>query len=313
MAELLSQYAAQVGDKVRRGVIEVFAAENPLLSVLRFQDLGDQIIYEYNREASLGGVGFRALNGEYSAAAKGVGIVNPIREVTAILGGEVPVDRQLYGNTTIRANKTAMKAKAAARFYVKNFLKGDLADDPKGFIGLYERMIGANIAYAGDNGGSLVLLDLDAIIDRVIGENAQKMLVMCAAMRRLLGAIVRAAGATQMSMAEWAGPTQLKSYNGCRIIDPSEDETGTDIMGFNEARGNSNVTGSIVCFRPGVNDEEHVVGLAKAAASGFIEVEEQGVRGTTGTVLVEGRAGMAVHHPRSAARYAGILNAMPAA
>ncbi len=312
MAETLLQYATQVPNKARRGVVEIFAAENALFELLKFQDLGDAFVYEYDREASLGGIGFRSLNGDYPAAAKTTGVVNQIREPAVILGGEANIDRQLYGNNAYKANKVAMKAKAAARFYIKNFVKGDTKTNPKGFDGLYKRLTGGNLKWGGTNGGPIDLLVLEELMDRVPGENSQKVLLMGAAMRRRLGAVIRADDGTIVTLIEWEGKHTPKSYNGSRIVVPGEDEAGTEIMQFNETRGSSNVTGSIVCFRPGENDEEFVVGIATHADQGIFEVEDQGVRGTTGQILVEGRAGLTVHHPKGATRYGGITNALPA-
>jgi hypothetical protein len=312
MAETLLQYAAMTGDLTRRGVVEVFARETPLMDALRFMDMGVQESYAYSREASLGGIGFRSLNGDYAAAAKTVGVVNPIKEFLAIMGGTVPIDRQRWANPTYRANKIAMKAKAAAKAFVKYFIEGSTKASANQFDGLYRRLTGANVQWAGDDGAALDLDVLDGVIDFVPGEGAQKRLLMGAQMRRLIGAYIRAEGATMMSLAEWEGGRLLKSYNGVPILIAGEDETGAEIMDFDETRGNSDVTGSILCFRPGENDEEYLVGLAKNATQGVFEVEEQGVQGTTGTALVEGMVGLALHHPKCAQRYGGILETLPA-
>lgn len=314
MAETLLQYAAMTPDLTRRGVVETFARENPLLDeVLRFQDVGDAMAYKYNQEASLGGIGFRGLNGDYAAAAKTTGVVNPMIETLAIMGGLAPYDRQFAANTAYKANKVAMKAKAAARAFVRNFFDGNSLTDPNGFDGLNRRLTGANVVWGGDNGAALDIDVVSEIIDFVPGEAGQKVLLMGAAMRRLLGRAIRAAGGTIISLTEWAGPLKPKAYDGVRIVVPGEDETGAEILAFDETRGNSNVTGSLYCARPGENDEEYLVGLARAAAGGVFEVEDQGVRGTTGQTLVEGRVGLALHHPKCAIRYGGITNALPAA
>ncbi|MCE5279376.1 MAG: major capsid protein [Planctomycetaceae bacterium] len=311
MAELLIQYAAMTPNAVARGVVETFVATNPLFNVLRFQDTAEAISYEYNREASLGGVGFRALNADYTAAEKTSGINNPVIERLAIMGGEVNIDRQLSGNTRVKADRIAKKTKAAARFYVKNFIKGSTATRPTGFDGLYRRIAGDNLVYAGTHGGTIDLEVLDGLIARVPGDNTRKVLLMGSAMQIRLGSVLRTRGATVISMAEWQGQNIVTRYGGAQIIVPGDDELGAEIMAFNETRGNSSVSGSIIVFVPGVNDEEDVVGLARNA-NNFLEVADRGMSGTQDITVVEGRAGMAAHHPRCAVRYAGILNSNPA-
>ncbi len=310
MAETLLQYAAMVPNKKRRGVVEAFAKENPILEVMRFQDIGDAKSYEYDVEAALGGIGFRALNGDYDDSAKTTGVVNPVVESTAIMGGEVNIDRDLAKNATYKGSKTSMKAKAAAKFFCRQFFDGNRSTEPRGFEGLNRRLTGPNLTLAGTNGGLLDLDVLSACIDFVPGEAAQKRLIMGDAMRRLLGAMIRAQGATQVQMTEWEGSIKPKAFDGVPILDPSEDESGNKILAFDETCGTSSVTGSIYVVRFGQDDEEYVVGLARKATEGVFEVEDQGVAGTTNKVLVEGRVGMALHHPKCADRYTGILNAL---
>jgi hypothetical protein len=311
MAENLLQYAAQVLNLARRGVVEVFSAENLLFEVLRFTDIGEADAYEYNREASLGGIGFRALNADYAAAAKTTGVINPVIERTAILGGVVEIDRQRAASDAYRANKVAMKAKAAARYYVKNFVKGSTATaaGAAGFDGVYTRLTGANVKYAGTNGGVMSLDEVQELIDFVPGPAARKRLLMGAAMRRRLASKIRAEGATIINLVDWEGPLAPKSFSGVPILIPGDDESGAEIMAFNETRGSSNVTGSILCVAFGENDEEACVGIAKRAAQGPFEIEDQGTHGVTRKILVEGRLGLTLHHPKTAKRYAGILDA----
>ncbi len=309
MAENLLQYAAMTPNLAVRGVVETFAKEHPLFDVLRFMDIGEQFAYPYNREASLGGVGFRALNGSYDAAAGTTGVVNPMTETPAIMGGPVTVDR-LKDSPAYRAGRVQSKAKAAARFFARNFVKGargGASGDVRGFEGLYTRIAAANITYAGTNGGQLVLKALDDLLATVPGRNNQKALIMGDLMVTTLGATLRVEGATTMGLAEWQGMHTPLSYNGAKIIPAGEDESGSQIMPFNETRGNSAVTGSIIVARMGEADEEYVQGIARRASAGIFEVEDHGIRGTSREILVEGLAGLAVFHGKAAYRYAGIL------
>jgi hypothetical protein len=312
MAETLQQYALLAPDKKRSGVVEIFATAVAMLAALRFMDVGDALGYQYNQEASLGGIGFRSLNGDYAAGAKTTGVVNPVTETLAIMGGTVGTDRQFAANPAYKAGRIAMKAKAASRYFLKMFFDGDALTIPGSFDGLNKRLTGENVVYAGENGGVLDLDVLSALIDRVPGEGGQKRLLMGAAMRRRLGAQIRAAGGTWINVTDWAGPLKPKAFDEVPIIIIGEDEAGVEILGFDEARGTHTgetaTTGSIYCVRFGETDEEYLVGLARQAAQGVFEVEDQGTQGAINNTLVEGKFGLALHHPKCAVRYAGILD-----
>jgi hypothetical protein len=230
------------------------------------------------------------------------------------MGGMVLTDRQFSKNSSNKANNISSKTKAAARLYVKNFIKGngDGGNKTKSFYGLYSRVKGDNLVYAGENGGLIDLMALELLVVRVPGDASQKRLLMSAKMQILLGAVIRKEGGTVMQATEWQAKYTPTKYAGVPIIATGEDEGGDEIMQFNEKCGTNTDTGSIVCFRPGENDKEYVVGLGKHAAEGIFEVEEQGVIGTNDNTLVEGRCGMAVHHPKAAVRYAGIANQVSA-
>ncbi|HUX17294.1 MAG TPA: hypothetical protein VMW52_12535 [Phycisphaerae bacterium] len=308
MASTLVDYVAMVPNLKHQGVVEIFVGESALIRAMNFIDLAERMHYDYNREASLGGVAFRAVGEEYSGSALGVGVVNPATEGTVIMGGMVPLDRQFAGNQSYKASKIAMKVKAASRFFTRMFFDGNTTTDPKQFDGLNKRLTGPNVVYAGANGDYIDLEVLSERIDRVPGEASQKRLLMSAAMRRTLGANIRAHGATGMTMAEWEGELKPKAYDDVPILIVGEDEDGNEILAFDETRGSSHVTGSIYCVRFGGSvDEEMLQGLArKAAELGLFEVEDQGRVGTQDKTLVEGRVGLCLFHPRCAVRYAGI-------
>lgn len=307
----LTDYAAMQPDLTRRGVVEAFVEDVPLLRELRWIDLGLAMGYQYNREASLGGIGFRALNGSYADAAKTVGIVNQIFEGTAIMGGEVSVDRQMGKDPAYTAGKIAMKVKAAARFFLRQFFDGSQIVDGTSFDGLNRRITGDNLVYGGTDGGVLSLDVLSALIDRVPGEAGQKRLLMGSAMRRRLGAMIRASGATVIAMAEWEGELKPKAFDGVPILLIGEDETGAEVLPFDEDRGTSHVTGSIYPVRLGAStDGEYLQGIARRAREwGVFEVERRGDTATQDNTVVEGRVGLTAHHPRCACRYAGITDA----
>ena len=305
MADTLTQYAMAVPNKKRAAVVKIFATASVIAQYLNFIDIGDAMGYEYSKEGALPGIGFRSLNGSYSHT-EGDYAVNPLVEGTSIMGGLVQTDRQMLGRKGSRVNK---KVQAAGLYFDRMFFDGDSETDAKQFDGINKRLgTGAQVITMGTNGAQLTLANLSKMIDRVIGADSDKKLLMSAAMRRTLGNTIIAAGATTMSLTEWQGPLKPKSYDGIEIVVVGEDETGTEILGFDETCGTSAVTGSIYCFAFGrTEDEDRLQGICKAAAEGFLEVEEQGVRGTSDQTLVEGRVGLAMFHGRSVARLRGIL------
>ena len=249
MAEQLIQYAVMTPDLKRRGVVEIFAKKSPIIEELFFIDLLDAMGYEYDVEGALPGIGFRALNGDYDS--QGAGVVNPVKEGTSIMGGLVTADHRKAKNAAYKASRIAMKIKAASAYFTKMFFDGSTKTDARQFDGLNRRLKSANIKYAGANGGVLDLDDLSEMIDRVPGAAGEKRLLMGSAMRRRLGSLIRAAGATVIAMAEWEGEIKPKSFDGVPIVLIGEDESGNEILDFDETRGNSSVTGSIYCVRFG--------------------------------------------------------------
>jgi hypothetical protein len=290
--------------------VRIFADTTPILQRLNFIDIGDAMGYEYDREASLPGVGFRSLNGNYPEQVEGQ--IVPVREGTAILGGLVKTDWQMAQNASRKSSRIAAKARAAGLFFTRMFFDGNSQVSAVQFDGLNAR-IGASkqLMLAGADGG---YLDLDAYVqmcDKTIGSDGQKIVHMGLAMRRLLGATIRAAGSAYITMADWSGPLSPTKFNNVGIEPIENDESDAVILNFDEACGAAPNTGSIYCLNYGQTmDEDRFQGLARMAAQGLFVVNEQGVRDTTDQVLVEGRAGLATFHGRSVTRYAGILPAV---
>jgi len=303
MADTLIQYAQAIPDLKRAGVVEIFAAASPIAERMNFIDLGDAMGYEYSEEGSLPAIGFRALNADYAAQAEGA--IVPKREGTAIMGGLVSTDRQMLAR---KAARIAMKLKAAGRVFTKKFFDGDSSSDPKEFDGINRRLgTGPQTIKAATNGDYLDLDNVDELIDLVIGADGDKVLTMSKAMRRTLGATVRAHGSTRMQMVDWQGNLRPTAYDGVEIVVIEDDESGNEILGFDETCGSYTTAGSIYCFAfGGSDDEDRLQGIARLAGEGLFEVEDQGVRGTTDQTLVEGRVGLAMFHGKSAARYYGI-------
>jgi len=299
----LLNFVQQTDSPKRAGLVEVITNESVFLKDLRFITI-DGFTYRYSKRSTLGGIAFRALNAGYTAD---VGVINPAEEQLAILGGEVQTDRQLLTGkgAQVRANNIAGKLKKAGLFFDKYVIDGDPAVDPKQFYGLNARLTGNQVITAGADGAQLTLSMVDDLLDRVVGTNDQKRLVMnkgCS--RKLKQLVVASAGGA--AVTDVGG--HLSSYDGAEIKLIDEDGDEAAILGFDETQGNDSATASMYCYRPGQDtDGEYLQGLIKEHASGdMIEHENQGVRGTVNIDLVEAAVGIGLFHPRAASRLKGI-------
>ena len=296
----LVDFAAQTSDQRKSALVQKITNESVFLRVLKFVPV-DGFSYHYAEQATLGGVAFRSLNGDYSADA---GVVNPKVEILKVFGGIVKTDRQIVNKRGdgIRANSIMAKVKAAGLFYDRYVIHGDPAVDPLHFYGLKARLAGSQVVYAGANGAQLELNMVDTLIDRVHGPNEQKVLVMNKACRRKFKQLIMAA-AGGAAVSDVGG--SLKSYDGVTIEVIDEDGDATPILGFNETRGSSAVTTSMYCIRPGDDVEgSDVQGLV---GSNMIEQADGGMQGNMLVDIVEANMGLGVFHGRAAAMLAGVL------
>lgn len=305
MSLTLIEQSKLVQDPLQAGVIEVFAVNSPVLERLPFWPVSSNS-YRYNQEETLPGIAFRGINESYT---EDTGTLNPVTENLTILGGVSDVDRALVktqGNLNdVRAVHDAMKAKAASLKFTLNFFKGDCSSEPRQFDGLQVRLIGNQKIAMGTtaSGDTLTLAKLDELIDAVVG--GPDVLLMNKTMRRKVNALTRSAGQAQETISDAFG-RQINAYAGIPIGIIEQDHTGAEILDFEEAPsgGGSSVCTSIYAVRFGV--KEYLSGLQ----CGGIDVEDLGLYsgGVKYRTLVEWICGLAIFHPRSAARLYGISN-----
>jgi hypothetical protein len=305
MSMTLLEMAKMQTDPLKQGIIEVFPAETPVLQYLPFKNIAGNS-YRYNIEETLPGIAWRAVGGSYTEST---GVVNPQTESLFILGGVAYTDRALVltqGNgPDLRAHSAKGKAKAAALDFTKAFFKGDNATDMNQPDGLQQRLTGDQLIAQGSTSGgdTLTLPKVDELIDAVVG--GPDVLFMNKTLRRKINTLMRAAGQATETVSDVFG-RQIPAYAGVPIGIIENDSTDTAILGFTEANpgGGSNVGTSIYAVRFGV--DEYVCGLQTKEG---VDVEDLGLVGVSYQTLVEWLCGMAVFHPRSAARLYGIKNA----
>nr|WP_286085923.1 phage major capsid protein [Brevibacillus sp. NSP2.1] len=257
--------------------------------------------YAYNVEGALPGVGFRDVNEGYVASE---GVINPASERLYIAGGDVDVDRfiiQTRSNVNeVRAIHTDMKAKALALAITNQYFNGDQAVNAKGFDGLKKRLTGNQVISAGADGAELTITMLDELIDAVEGE--PDALFVSKAMRREIKRVIQGHNGYSESQYDAFG-RPVMTYGGIPIRVIETDNIGNEIIGFNETQGIASNTGSIYAVKFGA--EQYVSGLQNGGVSvrDLGELDEKPVFRTR----IEWYAGMAVFHPRAAARLKGVL------
>ena len=278
---------------LQRGVVETFARTSPVLERIPFLDVAGNA-YSWNREEALPGVAFRDYNENFEETT---GVVQQSTEVLKIFGGRGRVDKALVdtqGNLNdLRAIHDGMRAKALALDWTKNFFKGDIADNPKGFDGCEKRLVGPQVLTAS---ASLTLNDVDKLIDAIQG--SPDALFMNKATRRLINHLRRQAGQATEVVSDVFG-RQIEAYAGIPIGVIEEDASGNEILGFDEEGS----TTSIYAMRFGAM--EWVSGLQARE----MEIIDQGLVDVWYQTLIQWISSFAIFHPKAAARLKGVANA----
>lgn len=290
------------GEVKRSAIIELFAAGSDILRTLPFDTIAGNAL-QYNREETLPGIGFRGVNEAYTEST---GVINPVTEPLVIAGGDLDVDvfiLETMGQDQ-RAVQEAMKTKALALRWSQAIIKGDSTVDPRLFDGLQVRLTGTQKIAAGAtvNGTPLSLAKLDEAIDAV---DQPTHLIMNKTMRRLLTAAARATGVSGFityGVDEFG--RQVAKYNDLPILIIEQDNAGNEILPFTEAATSGTATATsiyVVSF---------MEGKLQGIQSGVMSVRDLGELQTQPVkrTRVEWYAGIALFHPRAAARLWSISN-----
>lgn len=303
MAMTLVEAAKSADNPMASAIIEQYARSSTVLLALPFMEVGGNA-WSYNREETLPGVGFRGVNEAYT---EDVGVLNPITETLAIVGGDLDVDMFILKTQgeDQRSVREMMKVKALAHRFTKAFFKGDSQTDAREFDGLQARLTGSQKISAGSTSGgtALSLAKLDELIDAVDGANA---LFMNRAMRRRLSAAARntSVGGYITTTLDAFG-REVMAYNNLPIYVVDQDNSGTEILQFNEAAASGASTAtSIYCVGFG---ETALTGIQNGGIDvrDLGELEEKPAKRTR----VEWYAGIALQTSKCAARLWSIADA----
>ena len=284
-------------------VMELFARSSDLMANLPFEDITGNAL-KFDREKMLPGVAFRGVNEAYTEST---GEVEKVIESLAIAGGDLDVDVFLVktGGANQRAIQEQLKIKALSLNLTKQFLKGDVDTDPKGFDGLQVRCTGDQLINSSATAGSTVALSLaklDEVIDAV---DEPTHLIMNKTMRRLLSSAARVSTVGGYITYDLdAFGRRVTRYNDIPILIADKDEDNQDILAFTESgSGDGTEMTSIYCVSFAENG---VLGLQNAEMD-VRDLGEQQSKPVFRT-RIEWYITLAILRPLAAARLYGLPN-----
>lgn len=288
------------GEELRSAIIEIFASQTDILRAFPFQDIQGNAL-RYNLENTLPGVAFRGVNEGYTEST---GVINPQVETLTIAGGDLDVDKFILDTMGMdqRSMQEAMKLKALAHNWSHKVIKGDSTTSPKEFDGLQKRLTGNQLVSMGSTSGGdpLSLSKLDEAIDRV--DNATSLL-MSQTMKRRFSVAARSAsvGGYITWDVEDMGKRVLR-YDGLEILVADGNGDVYDTIDQTEAAASGGATATSI-YILSLGD-----GMLTGIQNGAPVVRDLGELETKPVLRtrVEWYSGIAMFHPRAAARLYGI-------
>lgn len=318
MALSLAEAAVLSQNDLQRGVVETFVQESVILDRLPLLPIEGNA-YAYNKEQTLPGVAFRAVNSGYTEST---GTFVQATESLVILGGDADVDRFIVktrGNLNDqRALQTRAKVKAASYFFQDKFFNGDSAVDTNGFDGLKKRLVGGQVVAAGTNGAPVVgnggtdthafFDNLDTLVSLVPGlSEGNGAIYANAGIRAKIKSAGRRIGGVDIVREDMTGKRVL-TWNGIPILDPGATAGGTVILPQTETQGTATGTvSSIYAVKFGRDESDGAVtGLTNGGVDAYDlgEIESKPVHRTR----IEFYCGLATFSGKAAARLTGVLN-----
>jgi len=301
---LLEAAKQMPADEIRRALIEVFVQQVDILKYLPFNTITGTGI-NYSQEDTLPGIAYRGIDATYTPSA---GVINPLSDPLKELGGELDVDNFIIKTLGegVRSQREAMKMKALGHTFAYTFIKGDSTSTPAEFDGLQLRLTGSQLISSGSTSGgdALSLAKLDELIDAV--DNPTH-LIMTKAVRRAL--TVAARTTTVGGDLQWRRDdfgVQNAFYANLPILIADQNGNSAPALAYDEAGagGGSSVCTSIYCVSFG---DDMLSGIQNSPPDARDLGELQASPGVR--TRVDWLAGMAVFHPRCAARLYGIKSA----
>lgn len=313
MALTMGDMAVQATDPLERGVMKRFTMTSDLMKVANWKKISGPN-YKYRQEEVLSGIEWRRVNQAY---AESTGVISPRTEDLKILGGEFFVDKALVrlsrrGGDSIDlvAEQADMKGRALAREWERSFFEGDDLVDPDEMMGLRRRLTGTQVILAGAGGATLTVAMVDALLDAVAHDIGSVHLFMPKNVRRYFTTAVNAAtGAIRINYTDIDKlGSQIRTYDGVPIHVVEDDWDATTILDAEDPGDGTVDTYSMYAV---VFGDAAVTCLINGDGPNMIDVYQVTKETETGPPGEKWRCecypGMAIHHPRAAARLRGLL------
>lgn len=312
MALTLADKASQSTDPFEKGVVKRFTLTSDLMKVMTWKDItGDT--YKYRVEETLPGIESRRVNQAYSEST---GVIAPRTEQLSIVGGEFFVDRALKrlsrrGGDSIDlvAEQADMKARALARELERLFFEGDPLVDPDEMMGLRPRLTGSQVILAGTGGATLTLAMVDTLLDTVAHDLGNAHFFTSKAVRRKWTDLTNAqTGAIRIQYTDIDKlGRQITAYDGVPIHVVEDQWDTSTILDAEDPGDGVADTYSIYLV---IFGDSAVTGLYNSDGPmvDCYQVTAETEAGPPGEKWrLEVYPGMAIKHPRAAARLRGVL------
>lgn len=315
MALTLADHALQGTDLFEQGVVKRFTETSDLMKVLPFRKISGDT-YKYRVEEVAPGVSWRRVNEAYPEST---GVVAPRVEELKLIGGDVFIDNfilrtQRRGGDAFdeQQHQYDMKSRSLAREFERAFFEGDDLVDPDEMVGLRRRLVGNQVILAGAGGATLTLAMIDSLIDAVAADVGEIHLWMNKALRRKMTNLVNAIGGSVVVNYSSISDTgrQIQRYNGIPIHVVEDSWDVSTILGFDEDPGDGTQdTSSIYATAFSEDMGVHAIYNGDGPTVDVQVVGETLLSAAPGQVgRIEFYPGMAIKHPRAAARLRGVTN-----
>lgn len=305
-------------DQLTGALIQMFDDYSPVFSEIPMDDVGDAMFYDYEQIKLLPSTGWRAFNSTWTEST---GVTTPYREYLKVLGGEAKWDIQFANRKTI-TRQTEMKALSAVKSWDAAFFEGTPVSDTNSMIGLRPRIGGNQLIQQASGGGALSLAKLHNLIDAVPfstrteqgmrrGEGVNKILYMNRTVRNKLDALLEAqTGTMRIETTKDDFGRRVEMFRDAKIKVVETTGDGTTTLDYDEDPGDGVAdTASVYCVAFG---DGLVHGLKRTRSGGksldVFKVDQLQAE-PRGMVRFEGMYGIAIDHPRAAARLYAITNA----
>lgn len=230
---------------MQAGIVGIYAESHPLFAEIPIEMIQGQAKV-FGQEHTLPSVGFRAINGTYTANE---GQVERVTDPLAIMGGKLTIDRFLTatGGEGLAASRIRMQLKNGAHYFAHSAIKGDQATSASQFNGLQARATSSTQKLANGataNGTPLSLAKLDSAISNVMDPTH---IFMSVAMRDRMSAAMRSptiSGNINMTTDQFG--KSVMTYNGLKIIAIGGAAHAYDTLPFTEAASSGTSTATSV-------------------------------------------------------------------